>query len=99
MKKILIMDTRFIEYIQNMINRLEGLELDEIDFISLNEIINKQYLTVENIAFAYMTSLHFVNNCFDEIITMESTYILKTIDKYFSIIVNRDEEYIHLTIV
>ena len=83
MKKILIMDTRFIEYIQN----------------SLNEIINKQYLTVENIAFAYMTSLHFVNNFFDEIITMESTYILKTIDKYFSIIENRDEEYIHLTIV
>ena len=99
MKKILIMDTRFIEYIQNMINRLEGLELDEIDFISLNEIVNKQYLTVENIAFAYMTSLHFVNNFFDEIITRESTYILKTIDKYFSIIVNRDNEYVHLTIV
>lgn len=99
MKKILIMDTRFIEYIQNMINRLEGLELDEIDFISLNEIVNKQYLTVENIAFAYMTSLHFVNNFFDEIITIESTYILKTIDKYFSIIANKDEEYIHLTIV
>ena len=58
-------------------------------------IVNKQYLTVENIAFAYMTSLHFVNNFLDETITMESKYILKTIDKYFSIIVNRDDEYVH----
>ena len=82
MKKI--NNKKFLQYIENTIDRLIDFEFEGNEIESLCEIFREKTITVENVSFLYPLMDNFNQYYEDEQIKKEFKYIKKILDKTFT---------------
>ena len=82
MKKI--NNKKFLQYIENTIDRLMDFEFEGDEFETLCEVYREKIITVENVSFLYPLMDHFYQYHEDEQIKKEFKYIKKILDKTFT---------------
>lgn len=82
MKKI--NNKKFLQYIENTIDRLIDFKFEGNEIESLCEIFREKLITVENVSFIYPLMDYYNKYHQDETIKKEFKYIKKILDKTFT---------------